>query len=239
MDLHTTISNVIKENIGDGLAVVLNYSIDLLPYLGKLNQTRKIKRVETRIKDHSHQLNRIGKIFSAEIISKEFIQEKVGPIVLSDLIEEHEDAKVVYILNGFENVFINEYTNESLIINYYDTLRNLRYEDVRKLYFYAAITDDPFKNVEDGSPLEGLSQQIYTKLERLYLVKSAKTWGVLEIGAELLPEEERKVELTVYGKGFMEFISTEFDEQRYKDRISKFVVLQEDKVSRNVIARFG
>lgn len=239
MDLRTTLYPIVREYVGEGFITFIDYGIDLVPYLGQLNQTRKINRVERRIKEFSIQLQRINKLFSSDTMSKEFIQEKVSPIVLSDIIEEHEDAKIVYILNGFENIFINENTNESLIINYYDTLRNLRYEDVRKLYFYAAITDDPFKNVEKGSILDGLSQQIYFKLERLYLVKSAKTWGALEIGPELLPEEDRKVELTAYGIEFMKFITMDFDERRYEEKISKYKLSQEDKVSRNVKAIFG
>lgn len=239
MDIRTSINEVVREYIGEGLTTIVDYGIDLAPYFGELNQTRKIRRVEKRIKVNSQQLIRIEKLFVSEKISKEFIQEKVGPILFSDLIEEHEDAKIVYILNGFENVFINEHTNESLIINYYDTLRNLRYEDVKKLYFYSAIADDPFKDVEVNSPMWGLSQQIYYKLERLYLVKSAKTWGALEIGPELLSEEERKVELTAYGNEFVKFISTEFDERRYKDRISKFKLSKEDRVSKNVTAKWG
>ncbi len=239
MDLRTTLYPIVSEYVGEGFITFIDYGIDLVPYLGGLNQTRKINRIGRRIKEFSTQLQRIDKLFASDKISKEFIQEKVSPIVLSDLIEEHEDAKIVYILNGFENIFINENTNESLIINYYDTLRNLRYEDVRKLYFYAAIADDPFKDVEKGSDMDGFSQQIYSKLERLYLVKSAKTWDALEKGAELLPEEDRKVELTAYGKGFMKFISIDFDEERYAERISKFKLSEEDKVSRNVTATYG
>jgi len=225
--------------VGDGIITIFDYGLALAPYLSNLNQTRKINRAEKRIKDNSEQLKRIQKLFASEVLSSEFIQEKVGPIILSDLIEEHEDAKIVYILNGFENVFVNENTNESLIINYYDTLRNLRYEDVRKLYYYAAIADDPFDEVEVGSPIEALSQQIYSKLERLYLVKAAKTWVALESGPELLSEENRKVELTTYGEDFIKFISRDFDKKRYEDKIGNYKISEEDKVSKNVTAKWG
>lgn len=235
----TSLIDTVKEYVGDDLACVLDYIIDLAPYLGKLYQTRKIGRAEKRIKEHSQQLKRIQSLFASETISKEFIQEKVGSIVLSDIIEEHEDAKIVYILNGFENVFINKNTDETLILNYYDTLRDLRYEDIRKLYYYAAIKDDPFKNVEKGSPREALSQQIYSKLERLYLVKAAKTWDALERGTDLLSEGERKVELTQYGKEFIKFISMDFEEDNYNKRIRKFKISDGEKVSRNVVATFG
>lgn len=71
-------------------------------------------------------MKRIDNLFASEKLGKDYIQERVGPIVLSDLIEEHEDAKILYLLQGFENVFINECKNESLVINYFDTLRRPR-----------------------------------------------------------------------------------------------------------------
>lgn len=239
MDLRKNLYPIVEDYVGEEFITIIDFGIDLAPYLGQLNQSRKIQRLKRRIKEFSEQLQRINKLFSSDKISKDFIQEKVSPIVLSDIIEEHEDAKIVYILNGFENIFINKNTNESLIINYYDTLRNLRYIDVKKLYFYAAITDDPFKDVEKGTVMDGFSQQIYSKLERLYLVKSAKTWGALEVGAELLTEEERKVELTAYGIEFMKFISNDFDENRYFDKVSKFQLSEDEKVSKKVKAVFG
>lgn len=239
MDLGNKIIYTMSKYVGEGLTTVIDYGIGLAPYLGSLNQTRKINRVQRRIKDHSEQLKQIEQLFISEKLSKEFIQEKVGPIILSDLIEEHEDSKILYILNGFENIFINKTTNESLIINYYDTLRSLRYEDIRKLYFYSAIADDPFEFVKKGSQLDGLSQQIYSKLERLYLVRPVKSYKVLEIGAELLSEEERKVELTIYGKEFIKFIFKDFNEEKYNDKISEFELLEEDTISNKMTAKWG
>lgn len=231
--------DTVRKNVGEEVATIFDYGFDLAPYLGSIIQTRKINRIQTRLKTHSQQLRRINQLFTSEEVSVDFIQERIGPIILSDLIEEHEDSKIVYILNGFENIFINENINESLIINYYDTLRILRYADVRKLYFYSAITEDNFESSEEELELQGLSQQIYSKLERLHLIKPAKSWGVLETGAELLSEEERKVELTIYGKNFIKFIAKDFDEEKYNERISKYDLSEEDKISRNVIAKWG
>ncbi|MBZ6485058.1 hypothetical protein [Priestia aryabhattai] len=59
----------------------------------------------------------------------------IGTIILLDLIEQDEDAKIFYLLASFENAFIDKKTNESLIINYFDTLRQLRYIDVKYMYY--------------------------------------------------------------------------------------------------------
>ncbi|WP_203363070.1 hypothetical protein [Bacillus sp. REN10] len=232
---------VVKDNVGEPLSLVFDVVLDFVPYLNSFNNMRKINRAERRIKEHKEQFIRIQQLFNSELVSQEFIQERISPIILSDLIEEHEDAKINYILNGFENVFINQNQNESLIINYYDTLRNLRYEDIRKLYFYAAITDDPFRKIEKGSPEEGLSQQIFTKLERLYLVKAFNSYDALEKGAATLSEEDRKVELTTYGKDFISYISKEFDLDKYNEKITRYEIKEEDKVNRDrpVPAKFS
>jgi hypothetical protein len=235
----TLIDSAKDLDFGKELISIVDFGIDLAPYIGQLNQSRKINRAERRFREHAGQLSRIGQLFSSSILSEEFIQEKIGPIVLSDLIEEHEDAKIHYILNGFENVFIDENTNEGMIINYFDTLRSLRYEDIKKLYYYAAIIDETTANVKKNSPEESFFQQIYTKLERLYLIKSASTWEVLEEGAAVLDEEQRKTELTLYGLDFVRFISKEFDFTRYQQKIAKYNSPEDKKLSDSVTAKFG
>lgn len=227
------IRELIKEaetTIGLNFTMILEAGFELAPYLSKFLQTKKINRLNTRLNNHIDQLKRIDKLFSNAKISSEFIQEKIGPIVLSDLIEEHEEAKMVYLLNGFENVFINENTNESLIINYYDTLRELRYEDIRRLYYYAAITDELPLDKEMNNELIIMQKQIYSKLERLYIVKSAKTYASIQYGSEELNDDERRVELTTYGANFVKFISLEFDENKYNSKIQNYVVNEDEKI---------
>lgn len=234
-----TLKEMVYKHIGPKIMTVLEYGFDLAPYLGELNQTRKINRLSERISEHVDQLKRIDKLFASEKISSEFIQENIGPIVLSDLIEEHEDAKIVYILNGFENVFINENTNESLIINYYDSLRNLRYEDIRRLYYYAAIIDElPLVECLDED-LIGMQKQIYSKLERLYLIKSAKTYAAIQHGAEELSDDERRVELTTYGLNFVKFITKEFDEGKYQLKIRQHTVAEDEKIEPSTWKEFS
>ncbi|MDC3418649.1 hypothetical protein [Aquibacillus salsiterrae] len=118
---------------------------------------------------------------------------------------------------------------------------NLRFEDVRILFYYAAIIEKfPLENTKESVEIEGFAQQIYNKLERLYLVKSAKTWNALQNGPESLNEDEKQAELTTYGKEFIKFISIDFDEGRYNERIANFKKLDEDeKVSNSITARFG
>jgi hypothetical protein len=235
-----TLLNSAKDlGFDSGLIQIVDIGVDLAPFLGNLNQNRKINRAERRIREHAEQFSRIGQLFSSNILAANFIQENIGPIVLSDLIEEHEDAKINYILNGFENVFIEENTNEGIIINYFDTLRSLRYDDIKRLYFYSAITDELKEGVIRSTQEETFFQQIYTKLERLYLIKSASTWEVLEEGAAVLGDDQRKTELTPYGLDFIRFISKEFNLTRYQQKIAKYKTQNDKKLSQSITASFG
>lgn len=164
------------ENIHPGLPDIIEYGMDCAPYLGSILQTRKINRFARRLNEHNDQLIRISKLYSESLLTDNFVQERISPIVLSDLIEEHEDSKINLILNGYENVFIENNTNESVIINYFDTLRNLRYADLKRfLYFANKITDYP--DYPDSSHEKALTRMIDGKLEISGLIKIGKTWG--------------------------------------------------------------
>lgn len=223
----TDLKEVAKECIGEGLGDFIDYSLDFVPYLGQLNQTRKINRAERRIREHSDVFKRIQQHFLSGELSQEFIQEKIGPIILSDLIEEHEDSKINYLLNGFENVFIEKNTNESLIINYLDTLRQLRYIDVKYLCHFAHIEENDKSKYQEGSKEEALYLQIYTKLERLYLIKHMITFDYFEFGPETR-EDYLRTELTKYGKDFVSFINNRFNVSEYEEIINSRPPFEDD-----------
>ena len=113
--------------------------------------------------------NEINVLVTESKLSKDFINKHVFPVVLSDLIEEHEDAKFNLILNGFANVFIDEHTDESIILTHFDTLRGLRYMDVRRLFQVTKVqTDESIR-----FPLhynEAITKRIDDKLESMGLI---------------------------------------------------------------------
>ena len=51
-----------------------------------------------------------------------FIKEKVLPIVFDFVIEESQEEKIKYIINGAINLIEIDITDEDLILNYYDIL---------------------------------------------------------------------------------------------------------------------
>lgn len=196
------IESIVK-NIVPGLEDTIGVAMEYAPYIGSVMRARKLNRFELRIKDHQQQLKEIAALYGYSRLSREYINERIAPIVFGDVLEEHEDAKINLILNGFQNVFLDEKSDESMIINYFDTLRGLRYEDVKRLFYLV-------KRIE-SYPLREYDSEEYAnlrymdmKLERMGLVFIEKRIGELQ-GKEY--ETDRgKVKTSMYGKRFLEFI---------------------------------
>ena len=110
------------EKISPGFSKLLEQGMDFVPYIGRMYTNIKINRLQRRLNEHDEKLKKISMLSSYSKLSNEYITERIFPIVLGDLIEEHEDAKILLILNGFENVFIEENSQESVVISYFDTL---------------------------------------------------------------------------------------------------------------------
>ncbi|MDA1867357.1 hypothetical protein PDK12_02840 [Bacillus cereus] len=185
-----------------GLESLVSVGMDYIPFLSTFNNIRKFNRLERRMKEHSLQLKKISQLSHDSTLANEYISERIFPIVLADLIEEHEDAKINLILNGFENVFIEEKSEESIVINYYDTLRNLRYKDIRRLLDLLGVTGDfymPVTITEEAAVISGID----AKLE---------SYGLLRIDrvgrgrGEYEFVNPSHVKETYYGKKFLQFI---------------------------------
>ncbi|PEK41954.1 hypothetical protein COL64_14725 [Bacillus toyonensis] len=187
-----------------GLDGLVSVGMDYIPFLSTFNNMRKFNRLERRMKEHSSQLKKISQLSHDSTLANEYISERIFPIVLADLIEEHEDAKINLILNGFENVFIEEKSEESIVINYYDTLRNLRYKDIRRLLDLVGITGSFHTGLiitEEVAVISGID----AKLE---------SYGLLRIDRVPIGEGKGEYEFvnpshiyeTHYGNSFLQFI---------------------------------
>ncbi|ASI83608.1 hypothetical protein FORC48_2522 [Bacillus cereus] len=187
-----------------GLDSLVDVGMDLMPYVSNFRNMVKFNRLERRMKEHSDQLKVIGQLSKSSSLAPDYITERIFPIVLADLIEEHEDAKISLLLNGFENVFINENKNESIVINYYDTLRNLRYEDIMRFYYLMGI-NDTYNNPHILSEEAAFILSIDKKLERYELVR--RIHRKTAPNGEPIMVEPTYVENTAFGLRFLSFIS--------------------------------
>ncbi|MFS0639186.1 hypothetical protein AB1K84_25260 [Mesobacillus foraminis] len=196
-----------KTHVGEDWAVFLEFVLDYAPYLGPVIQRNKLNRANQRIEKHSDKLRYIQQLSSETRLSAEFIQEKIAPIVFTDFIEEHEDAKINYILTGFQNVFLEEKTNESIIYGYFDTLRALRYGDLRRLFYHAGLdVMYPSKEALQENEIITYTYGLDIKLRNQNLINIPVTMGGLE-GEEHF-DEDRKYHLSSYGFEFVKFIAS-------------------------------
>ncbi|SEL09947.1 hypothetical protein [Paenibacillus sp. OK003] len=191
------------ETINPYFGQILENGIDFVPYIGKLVQTVKINRLVRRFKEHDKKINFISHLAADSVLSSEYISQRIFPIIFSDLFEEHEDAKINLILNGFENVFIEENRNESVIINFYDMLRNLRYLDLKRLFYLAGLTEETITFVQE-SDVHGLIRNIDKRLENNGLLNIKKTWE--DIGDSDSDKDRDDIEISLYGNKFLGFI---------------------------------
>lgn len=193
----------IVKNVAPGLEDTIGVAMEFTPYVGSILQARKLNRFKSRIEDNEQQIREISALFGYSKMSREFINERIAPIVFADIIEEHEDAKINLILTGFQNVFLDENSNESMIINYFDTLRELRYEDIKRLFYLVKRMDSyPLReyDTEEYAHLRYMDM----KLERMGLVFIEKRVGELQY--EEYETERGKVKTSMYGKRFLKFI---------------------------------
>lgn len=115
-----------------------------------------------------------------------FIKEKVLPIVFDFVIEESQEEKIKYIINGAINLIEIDITDEDLILNYYDILSKLRIKDInilidlyqeskKMIRSYLEETDRTIKN-----EYEAVETHIIKKMESIGLISVRKTLEDLE-----------------------------------------------------------
>lgn len=194
-----------REVVGPDFFSLLETTFELIPYVGQLNQIRKINRAHRRIGENVKKLKEIEDLMSFTKLSKEYYQEKIGPIFIEDFLNEHEDAKIVYLLSGYKHVFIEERQQESVIYQHFDTLRLLRYGDIRRLFFHYEL-DEIYPNDGEMSTddLISYTQGLDIKLETYGLINVPITFG--DDGTKERRPETRH-DKTEYGRSFISFIN--------------------------------
>ncbi|WP_157771291.1 hypothetical protein [Paenibacillus sonchi] len=72
----------------------------------------------------------------------EFIRKKAFPFILDELLEEHEEEKIDLIINGLEYTYKNEVREESKMLVYFDVLRELRVDELKRLFRFSQCYRD-------------------------------------------------------------------------------------------------
>lgn len=134
-----------------------------------------------------------------------FVEESVFPLVFENIINESEEEKIKYIINGFESVIQDKITDQEIVLSYLDVLKALRLIDIEHLFKQTSEYRKqlPKKGLkleidlsEMGKRRTALTQYIYNKLEQLGLIQTITV-------DEISPEDGL---VTKFGYNFLDFI---------------------------------
>lgn len=160
--------------------------------------------------------------------AKEFTTNIFG-IVTDYVLDEVQEEKIEYIVNGFINLASVEDISEDFVLNYYDTLNSLRMTDIRILKYYynffiidkrediksvleeLKIDYDQFYEIQNKIMRMGLLISQNEKYERsnLQYLKNkidGNTRALSRAGSDWTDLNQSEIcELSKYGHQFMKF----------------------------------
>lgn len=128
-------ATVVGEVILDGLIG------SILPGIPSAILSYKQKRLERNlilfVKNISSRLDEIQTAWEAKSKDKkELIKEKFSSVVCDYVLEEKEEMKIPYMSKGFVSLIIGEYSDESIVIEFYDILERLRITELQVFVDY-------------------------------------------------------------------------------------------------------
>lgn len=195
---------------GSSLHQLIDSSMELVPTLGRLYNAIKMNRLQKRVNHHEKRLSKLSSAMynSNNNLINEFIRNKAFPIVLDELLSEHEEEKIDFVLNGLEYTYKNQITEEGKLLVYYDVLRELRVDELKQLVRYT----DHYKQYWGNEILIFLTnpdneEERKKKKENFgyinYIENHLSILGLTEI--EQADNFETKKVLTEFGAQFVDF----------------------------------
>lgn len=140
-----------------------------VPIISQIATVIKQRNINKRLIKHEEKINKIW-ISANNSASREFFTMKLTPIVFEKMINEHEDDKIDYILNGYENCVKNEITDLDKILFYFDILSDLRLLELKRLISHCHLVNIEPVKIEENSEEAIIVKSIDGKLHREDLV---------------------------------------------------------------------
>lgn len=94
----------------------------------------------------------------------DYVEKRIMPIILDNILREEEEKKIKIIINGFESI-VENLTKKDIILTYYDILRGLRAIDLEVFAMIKQAND--FEKIENN---EYVCKYIFNKLEQYNLI---------------------------------------------------------------------
>ncbi|UVI27622.1 hypothetical protein [Paenibacillus spongiae] len=171
-------ASIIGSVISDGVAG------QILPGVTSAYMSYKQKRTEQNIARFAEEVKAKEHLFDerlsrVEETVMESLKEKYVGVVTEYAIDEIQEEKIKFLVNGLLSLSLHEVVQEDFVLTYYDTLRELRMADISVLKFYYEISNGTNTNqYTDLLPSWNLDEDQYLavreKLARLGLLKTRR-----------------------------------------------------------------
>ncbi|WP_025785682.1 hypothetical protein [Sporosarcina sp. D27] len=157
--------------VNDLLAAASDSIPGMVPIVGGIFDAIKHKRLINRLNSIECKIDEMR----TEILNEtnqekfEFIQNFAFPLFLQKLLEEDEELKIKYLINGITRVVKGTNLNESHLILVFDILDQLRSIEIG--YLISLIEESSF--IEEENLSSNMIKYIESKLEKLGLLEVA------------------------------------------------------------------
>lgn len=176
-----------------------------LSYKQKRSEKNILLALDELNKRVSNIENHLKRLNENEI---EFIKHRVFPEIFDFIINEQQEEKIEFIVNGLENIIIYKLNDEDLILTYLDVLHEIRMFDIRELI---NINNNKIESMEDTkestdiNETEAVYKHIYLKLQKYNLVTFPQL--VDELGGDEFTISRNRLKVSVFGRNFINFIN--------------------------------
>lgn len=202
------IGDIAKESItsifGD---VLVDTASSLLPGVSGAVAGYKRVRFERNIKKFTNELylkiDEIRMNLESKTNEQKIRIDQLFGYVLDNIIEEQQEEKIKYMVNGFVNITEHEQISDDFVLTYYDVLKELRLVDIsvlRLMYTsYFMFDNEVRETFQDIMERHGLSYEQYESVRRnLQRIGLLTTKTDLSINDDLEEISKKFKELYVY-----------------------------------------
>lgn len=240
--LRNEIEDLTDAAVGPTLDIVAGTLIDgaagtIIPGVGNMILSYKQNRMERRVQgilkklvERQDELNQAIENLSEEMARQ--VEGKYLEMLMDYSIEEPQDEKIDYLVNGYINVAQLGSMQEDVVRSYYDTLAQLNMLDIRvlKLYTYPE-NDNAFNILKECCIDKTQYQMIQEKLLRMGLLESRNELqryenidAIIKYLGEVSKGKKTKLKttkvskfgnykLSTYGYRLITFISSQYKEE--------------------------
>ena len=170
-----TAADIAKESItsmaGD---ILVDTASSLIPGISGAVQSYKRVRFEKNIKTFTEELHSKIEEVRLNLESKTFEQkeqiDQLFQYVLDYVIDEQQEEKIQYMVNGFVNITEHDHVSNDFILTYYDVLKELRMVDISVLRLMSAsryvFDQESRETYRDIMYRHGISYEQYEAVRR-------------------------------------------------------------------------